>query len=540
MGYTSNDAGHRILFERARDRQIPAYLFVPGPYTDYGFLALDALLANACGDSSTIFQFHFANRGGLDLASTMLWYQVRNTTTGDQTVDSLMLSNALINCETDSFSFTASTLQAGQYELIARLDNPADTITSNDSLYYQFNTLGHPTLSLIGDTLCESGTTVLQADFASGDTVFWYDDAISTQIIGQGASFATPFISSSNSWFAQAIRGDLFYHSNLRSTLNTNINFNGAMFDLIPQVDLFIDSFAVKINTIGPQDVEIYYKIGSYQGAELNAAAWTFLGVVSVDVADPDLLTSISLGGLNLTPNDTTGIYIQMANASSRLSYQSVSSPQVRASNELTMISGSGIAHDFSNIFYPRDWSGEVFYHFGERLGGECTTERLPVSVAVSALDLDIGPDTLLDIADSLTLNGGTGYTSYVWSNGDSANSIQIYAADFGIGIHYLSLTVTDSLACMDTDEMVLAVGDLVGLEAEAFRPFTIYPNPTSGILRIALPNVIETKVYNIGGQLLMTDIMTNELDISGFASGVYFVVVQSQDGYFASKVVKE
>ncbi|MFK7923491.1 MAG: GDSL-type esterase/lipase family protein [Bacteroidia bacterium] len=539
-GVHLNDSGHRILFERARDTQIPAYLFVPGPYTDYGFLPLDAMLANACGDSSTTFQLHFANRGGLDLASTMLWYQVRNTTTGDQTVDSLMLPNALVNCEADSFSFAISTLQAGQYELLARLDNPADTITSNDSLYYQFSSLGYPTLSLIGDTLCEAGTTVLEAGFASGDTVFWYDDPVSSQIIGQGASFSTPVINNSRDWYAQAIRGDLFYRHSLRSTLNTNINFNGTMFDLLPQVDLIVDSFALKINTLGPQDVEIYYKNGSYQGAELDASAWTLWGVLSVDVADPDILTSVPLGGLSLLANDTTGIYIQMANANSRLSYQSVSSPQTRTTNELTMISGSGIAHDFSNIFYPRDWSGEVFYHFGERLGGECATERLPVSAAVSELDLNIGPDTLLDIADSLTLSGGDGYATYLWSNGDSASSIQIYAADFGIGIHYLSLTVTDSLACMATDEMVIAVGDLVGIDAVPSYQLSFYPNPTRGKLKIGLEKADEIRIYNVSGQLIKRLDFSSDLNINDLPQGIYWLYVMVGDLPYVGKVSLE
>ncbi|MEL7532885.1 MAG: GDSL-type esterase/lipase family protein [Bacteroidota bacterium] len=539
-GVHLNDAGHKILFERVRDTQIPAYLFVPGPYTDYGFLALNAMLANACGDSSTTFQFHFANAGGLDLGNTQLKYQLMLMGASIQNADSMILSQSLINCEQDSFAFSASTLQAGNYELLAILSNPNDTLFSNDTLLYRFSSLGYPSLSLMGDTLCEESNTILYADFAAGDTVFWYDDPTSSQIIGQGTSFNTPLITAPQTWYAQAIRGDLFYRNSLRSTLNSNINFNGTMFDLLPSVDMIVDSFGVKINTLGPQDVEIYYKSGSYQGSELDPTAWTLAGVFSVNVLDATALTSVPLGGLNLTANDTAGIYIQMANSGSRLSYQSVNNPQVRTTTELRMISGSGIAHDFSNIYYPRDWNGEVFYHFGERLEGECATERKAVEVKLSNLEISIGPDTLLDIADSLQISVDPTYISYLWSTGDTTNSIKVAAADFGIGIHYLSLNVVDSLLCSDFDQIVLAVGDLVGLENEALRPLKIYPNPTLGLLRIELDHVIASKVYDLKGQLVLSQKDGVEVDLSPLVKGIYLVVVQSQEGYFAAKVIKE
>ncbi|MEM6347868.1 MAG: GDSL-type esterase/lipase family protein, partial [Bacteroidota bacterium] len=539
-GVHLNDDGHKILFQRVRDTQIPSYLFVPGPFTDYGFLAVDAMLANACGDSSTTFELRFANAGGLDLGNTQLKYELSLEGLGLQVSDSLILNQSLINCEQDSFAFSAATLQAGDYELLAILSNPNDSIATNDTLIYRFQSLGRPEINLVGDTLCEESSTLLRADFTAGDTVFWYDDALSSQIVGQGASFQTPLINAHQTWYAQAVRGDLFYRNSLVSTLNSNINFNGTMFDLLPQVDLIVDSFGVKINTLGVQDVEIYYKSGSYQGAELDPTPWTLLGVASVNVVDAASLTNVPLGGLSLTANDTTGIYLQLANSGSRLSYRSVSNPQIRSTPELTMISGSGIAHNFSNIYFPRDWNGEVFFHFGERLEGECATERKAVSVELSNLAINIGPDTLLDIADSLALSVDPTYSTYLWSTGDSSSSIKLAAADFGIGIHYLSLMVIDSLLCSDVDEMVLAVGDLVGLENESLQTLKVYPNPTAARLQIDLPEVSESKIYDIRGQLILENTAAKSLDISDFSSGVYILLVRNQSGFYATKVIKE
>jgi len=72
-----------------------------------------------------------------------------------------------------------------------------------------------------------------------------------------------------------------------------------------------------------------------------------------------------------------------------------------------------------------------------------------------------------------------------------------------------------------------------------------IYPNPTKDFLNIEAKNHIEiaaVNIYNVLGQLAMTISDAPEVsavDVSGLASGNYFIKIDSQEGTFQSKFIK-
>jgi hypothetical protein len=68
-----------------------------------------------------------------------------------------------------------------------------------------------------------------------------------------GNNFNTGPISITTSYYVESVRSDLFYKDQLETTLNSNINWNGAMFDIVAYESIAIDSFFVKINPLGPQ-----------------------------------------------------------------------------------------------------------------------------------------------------------------------------------------------------------------------------------------------------------------------------------------------
>jgi hypothetical protein len=75
----------------------------------------------------------------------------------------------------------------------------------------------------------------------------------------------------------------------------------------------------------------------------------------------------------------------------------------------------------------------------------------------------------------------------------------------------------------------------------------SIYPNPNNGLLKLKLMNVtkndVTIKVYNSLGSLAKTIVINNTdlnekaLDLSGFANGVYFVQVESDNNTVTHKI---
>jgi hypothetical protein len=74
---------------------------------------------------------------------------------------------------------------------------------------------------------------------------------------------------------------------------------------------------------------------------------------------------------------------------------------------------------------------------------------------------------------------------------------------------------------------------------------FTIYPNPTSGRIHIALEeNAIHCQIMDLMGNILLETTPSNsvfDLDLGGWPSGMYMVKVQMSEGKTSwKKVVKQ
>lgn len=99
--------------------------------------------------------------------------------------------------------------------------------------------------------------------------------------------------------------------------------------------------------------------------------------------------------------------------------------------------------------------------------------------------------------------------------------------------------TATDFSSCYTNN---LSVGEL------AESPFTIFPNPTSGVLNLNSTQLIQVAtIYNILGKRVYIankedGIGTSHLslDVKNFAEGVYFISVASKQGSQSLRFIKE
>ncbi|MFT5777625.1 MAG: lysophospholipase L1-like esterase [Crocinitomicaceae bacterium] len=520
-----NDAGHALLSSRVIEADLPLDLYTPGSSVDYAVINATPQGFQGCGDASTLFTVMVANLGIDETISSQIIVEGTNLTTGAIFLTTLIQTGGILACQVDTLNFTADLSVEGNYSFVMYSTNPNDTIGSNDSLTILLQTLGHPVISAQNDTLCESGNALLSVTTSTQDTVFWYLNPTDLTPIEYGQFFSSGFLSSTTTWYAEAVRGDLFYRNSLETTLNSNINFNGAMFDVVAQEDVVLDSFFVKINTLGMQEVEMYTKAGSHLGYETNAGAWTFLGSTFVEVVDDQAYTSVPIGDFSLSTYDTLGVYVQMVTPTSRLSYASVASPITRSTGELELITGSGAAHDFGGNYYPRDLNFGVHYHFGDRPEGECSTGRIPVTAFVSNTTFDLGNDTIIDSDDSITFYAPQGYFNYSWSTGGTSDSNVVVASDLGNGVHYISVSFEDSLGCERSDSLVIAIADLVGLQ-ELSNEIYVYPNPTSDELYFSTL-IDRARILTPTGSVVMSFTEPfSSLSLTNLSSGSYFIEI--------------
>ena len=537
-GVHLNDSGHAILANQVIQTSILDSIAAPSDTIDYALVDL-MVDFSVCGDSMTAVQLIVANLGLDDTTQTNIFLQSVNTYFSTSESDTYQYSNGLPSCSMDTLMFSINTYEVGDYQLNTTISNALDSLSANDALQAQFITSGHPNPFILNDTLCSPGMAQLYALTSISDNVFWYDDTTNAPILNDQL-LTLPFVNTTSTYYAQVVRGDLFYKESLHTSLNSNINFNGTMFDLIASDSIVIDSFDVKIFSPGLQGVEVLYKVGSHLGFETDPSAWTYLDNAMVDVINQNEWTTVPIGGLSIAQGDTVGIHVRMQNAGSSLSYQSVSSPVTRSTSELTMITGSGINATYTSSYYPRDWSGGVHYHHEYKPLGDCSTEKLEAVVMVSESALTPMNDTIIDIADTLIVQANSGFETYDWSNGSDSSSAVIPAVDLGTGVHYIDLYATDSLGCERYDEFVVAVADLVGLdELESY--IVISPNPTDDAVLISTPAGANVYFTDLNGQVLEVKQKSwlHNYSLQHLPVGIYLVHVVYGDEHHIKKVMK-
>lgn len=535
-GVHMNDPAHALMFDRVVQASILDSIFTPSSGVDYFVYSNQLISDSLCGEANAVLETIVVNIGAAGTSDFNLIQELEHENLG-VLADSSHVIAGLATCETDTITMVVNTSFEGAFDFCSYTLSSLDTIPSNDSLCINFLRLGIPTIQVLNDTLCDPGMALLEVVVDPVDTVFWYTSPSATTPIASGNTYLSNFISSTNIWYAEAIRGDLFYKDQLSTTLNSNINFNGAMFNMVANQETIIDSLGIKINSLGSQGVEVFVKSGSYEGSELIPGNWTLLSSSTVNVSNSSDLTYVSIPNFTLLTNDTVGVHVRMSNSGSNLSYTNSGSPQIYQDTVLSLIAGSGIAYGFSNSYYPRIWNGSVHYHFGNKADGDCKTDRVAVSALVNDLTFDIGPDTIIDIAQTITLSAPTNMNGYLWSTGDTTASITFTGSDLGTGIHHLTVAFYDSLNCLKKDTVIVAVADLVGLNKNNEIAIKIYPNPVMNEIYLNIENNLPiTRVSLFSSQgLLIKEFNLDEnqhtIDVSYLSAGSYFVRVSHEFG---------
>lgn len=163
-------------------------------------------------------------------------------------------------------------------------------------------------------------------------------------------------------------------------------------------------------------------------------------------------------------------------------------------------------------------------------------------SVAVLRLTIKKAPQAYITgdlwVAEGLqetTVLTAWGGTSFLWSTGDTTQSITVTTA---MGSEY-SVIVTNEDGCVSTAEAVVI--NATGVEESSIN-LNIYPNPTNNILYIEADEINKVRISDIVGQVLFeknTHDNNVQIDMSNYATGQYFIQVHVSNGVATRKIIK-
>jgi hypothetical protein len=156
---------------------------------------------------------------------------------------------------------------------------------------------------------------------------------------------------------------------------------------------------------------------------------------------------------------------------------------------------------------------------------------------------VELGNDTTICTGSSVTLDAGNSGSTYSWTPSGSTSQTYAYTSSTA-GSQIISVQVTDSNSCSNTDNILITVESCAGIEEnQADLYLKIYPNPSNGIFYIAHDdnvNISQINVYSEDGKLIHTvsSQMNDMIDLHDVARGVYFVKILMEEGEYQERVI--
>ncbi len=177
-----------------------------------------------------------------------------------------------------------------------------------------------------------------------------------------------------------------------------------------------------------------------------------------------------------------------------------------------------------------------------------CTNTSLPVNVVIHpAPDVNLGNDTALLPNKSILLDAGAGFTSYLWSTGETSRSIIVDTVGFGIGVRTIMVLVTDNNGCNGGDTIQINFTQNPGIADMTNKAdIMLIPNPSDGKIRIILPEylsgAISVHVYDLTGkQVYRGEIYSDNnisLNLTHLTEGMYNLMIYHDRTFYSQKLL--
>ena len=157
---------------------------------------------------------------------------------------------------------------------------------------------------------------------------------------------------------------------------------------------------------------------------------------------------------------------------------------------------------------------------------------------------IGIPVDTLSCSIYTVTLNADTGYSSYLWSTGDTTSDLTLDVSMLGLGGTFVSLVVSQN-GCSSKDSTLVRFVDCTGFGSqEVSDGIRIYPNPVSSVLNIKMSEPSAVKFMEIrdltGRVVFYSEEFQSKIDLSDLGKGSYVLIIKTDKGIARKQIIKQ
>lgn len=374
-------------------------------------------------------------------------------------------------------------------------------------------------------TRCGPGSVSLSATHNQGGDINWYD--ANGNLLGRGPLFTTPFLGTSNTYFAEAEVGPAPQQV---GPVSPNVVGGGGYHDSGFESRLFFEvaqpirlkSVLVDANTGGTRTIVLE----DDQGTLISQTPINIPAGLSRVTLDLDLQPgNYAIGGSNmdLYRNNVGAVY----------PYEISGLVSITGSNANT-------SDDFYYYFY--DWEVQE---------APCYSNRVAVQANITSGTGPTAQFTSTPVGASIQFTdvSSNNVTAWLWDFGDGNTSTQqnpthTYATP---GTYTVTLVVDDGV-CSESFSTGVVAEFAVNIDVPQAVTWSLFPNPGKGTFVVsakpAQPAPAQLIVFNaMGQQVWQQDVAEAAqqrvtVDLRGMAQGTYFVQWQTMGERFTRKYV--
>ena len=255
----------------------------------------------------------------------------------------------------------------------------------------------------------------------------------------------------------------------------------------------------------------------------------------------------INVSGMPVAPGNPTGAAVVCQNV--QTDYTTSGSPGATSFNwvltppEAGTVTGVWVT---CTIDWNVTFTGDAYLKVSEVNGcGESPfSDSIPITV-VAAPAVFLGTDTLICPQDIMVLDAENPGCTYLWSTGETTQTITVDSISLGLGVHPIWVTATNTLNCPDTDTIIITIDACTAIQEVESASVLIYPNPNTGSFKVAFNGLRNgfCELLNFQGVVVYESTLKSqqgEIEIScpQLAKGIYVLRIRAEGETIIKKVI--
>ncbi|MBT6684767.1 MAG: T9SS type A sorting domain-containing protein [Bacteroidetes bacterium] len=196
------------------------------------------------------------------------------------------------------------------------------------------------------------------------------------------------------------------------------------------------------------------------------------------------------------------------------------------------------------SMFLEGSWQTNAGVYFDTLSTLQFCDSVVENTLSINAIpNVYLGNDTTIYNTDSLLLDAGTGFLSYLWDSGSNNQTYLVEGPIVGVGTYNYYVVVSDTNSCSSSDTIEITIDFNILVINDLNNVVKIFPNPAAEYFIVQSEKLINAKIrlYDLSGKIILVDRIDGyqkNIDIKAVNPGAYLIEIIYNDIPYRAKII--